>query len=318
MMPITLNWDEMKPLIAKMDINDAMRNAFIEYSNGNAVIPPVGELIMQQPPGEVHIKYGYIKGGSHYVIKIASGFPSNQKENIKPGQGMMLLFDIQTGMPEAILIDDANLTDIRTAIAGAITSQALSNQDLESFTIIGTGVQARYQAMHVSKLMKIDKVRVWGRDPEKVFQLKEDLSDLKIIVEEDIEKLVKESKLIITTTSSKEPLIQSDWVKSGTHITAVGSDTPEKCELDPNLLSEADLVVADSLEQNLIRGEIHQALKRSLIDSNSIVELGDIFSGLRPGRKQKDSITIADLTGVAVQDLVIAQAVFDAYSSIKI
>ena len=309
MMPITLNWDEMKPLIAKMDINDAMRNAFIEYSNGNAVIPPVGELIMQQPPGEVHIKYGYIKGGSHYVIKIASGFPNNQKENIKPGQGMMLLFDIQTGMPEAILIDDANLTDIRTAIAGAITSQALSNQDLESFTIIGTGVQARYQAIHVSQLMKIEKVRVWGRDPAKAYQLREDLPDLDVDIEEDIEKLIKESGLIITTTSSKEPLIQSDWVKPGTHITAVGSDTPEKCELDPNILSMADLVVADSLEQNLIRGEIHQAVKRSIINSESIVELGEIFAGLNPGRTNDDSITVADLTGVAVQDLVIAKAV---------
>ena len=311
-MPITLNWDEMKPLIAKMDINDAMRNAFIEYSNGNAVIPPVGELIMQQPPGEVHIKYGYIKGGSHYVIKIASGFPNNQKENIKPGQGMMLLFDIQTGMPEAILIDDANLTDIRTAIAGAITSQALSNQDLESFTIIGTGVQARYQAIHVSQLMKIEKVRVWGRDPAKAYQLREDLPDLDVNIEEDIEKLIKESGLIITTTSSKEPLIQSDWVKPGTHITAVGSDTPEKCELDPNILSMADLVVADSLEQNLIRGEIHQAVKRSLINYESIVELGEIFAGLNPGRTNDDSITVADLTGVAVQDLVIAKAVLSA------
>ena len=311
-MPITLNWDEMKPLIAKMDINDAMRNAFIEYSNGNAVIPPVGELIMQQPPGEVHIKYGYIKGGSHYVIKIASGFPSNQKENIKPGQGMMLLFDIQTGMPEAILIDDANLTDIRTAIAGAITSQALSNQDLESFTIIGTGVQARYQAIHVSQLMKIEKVRVWGRDPAKAYQLREDLPDLDVNIEEDIERLIKESGLIITTTSSKEPLIQSDWVKPGTHITAVGSDTPEKCELDPGILSMADLVVADSLEQNLIRGEIHQAVKRSLINSQSIVELGEIFAGLKPGRINDDSITVADLTGVAVQDLVIAKAVLRA------
>ena len=312
MMPITLNWDEMKPLIAKMDINDAMRNAFIEYSNGNAVIPPVGELIMQQPPGEVHIKYGYIKGGSHYVIKIASGFPNNQKENIKPGQGMMLLFDIQTGMPEAILIDDANLTDIRTAIAGAITSQALSNQGLESFTIIGTGVQARYQAIHVSQLMKIEKVRVWGRDPAKAYQLREDLPDLDVNIEEDIEKLIKESGLIITTTSSKEPLIQSDWVKPGTHITAVGSDTPEKCELDPNILSMADLVVADSLEQNLIRGEIHQAVKRSIINSESIVELGEIFAGLNPGRTNDDSITVADLTGVAVQDLVIAKAVLSA------
>lgn len=308
-MPITLNWDQIEPLIAKMDINDAMRKAFIEYSKGNAVIPPVGELIMQQPPGEVHLKYGYIKGGSHYVIKIASGFPQNQKENIKPGQGMMLLFDIQTGMPEAILIDDANLTDIRTAIAGAITSQALSNQDLESLTIIGTGVQARYQAIHVSQLMKINKVRVWGRDPVKANNLKENLSDLDVNIEEDIEKLVKESRLIITTTSSKEPLIQSDWVKPGTHITAVGSDTPEKCELDPNILSMADLVVADSLEQNLIRGEIHQAFKRSLINSERIVELGEIFAGLKPGRTNDDSITVADLTGVAVQDLVIAKAV---------
>ena len=315
MIPITLKWDEIEPLIKKMDINDAMRKAFIEYSYGNAVIPPVGELIMEQPPGEVHIKYGYIKGGSHYVIKIASGFPQNQKENIKPGQGMMLLFDIQTGIPEAILIDDANLTDIRTAIAGAITSEALSNHDIESFTIIGTGVQARYQAIYVSELMKIKKVRVWGRDPVKTNLVKKDLSELDVNVEEDLENLVKESRLIITTTSSKEPLIQSDWIKPGTHITAVGSDTPEKCELDPNIVSMADLVVADSLDQNLIRGEIYQAIKRSLIDAKSIVEIGDIFAGNKPGRVRKDSITVADLTGVAVQDLTIAQAVFKSYDS---
>ena len=312
MIPIVLNWDQIEPLTSKMDINHEMRNAFIEYSNGNAIIPPVGELIMKQPPGEVHIKYGYIKGGSHYVIKIASGFPHNQKENIKPGQGMMLLFDIQTGVPEAILIDDANLTDIRTAIAGAISSQALSNHDLKSLAIIGTGVQARYQAIYVSELMNIKKVRVWGRDLAKTDQVKKDLSGLDVNAEEDLENLVKESRLIITTTSSKEPLIQSDWVKPGTHITAVGSDTPEKCELDPNILSLADLVVADSLEQNLIRGEIHQAVKRSLINSQSIVELGEIFAGLKPGRINDDFITVADLTGVAVQDLVIAKAVLRA------
>lgn len=312
MMPITLNWAQIEPLIEKININDAMIRAFIEYSKGNAVIPPVGELIMEHPPGEVHIKYGYIKGGSHYVIKIASGFPENQKENIKPGQGMMLLFSIQTGLPQAILIDNANLTDIRTAIAGAITSHALSNHDLESLTIIGTGVQARYQAIYASQLMKIKKVRVWGRDSEKASQLKADLPDVEIDIEENIEELVRESKLIITTTSSKEPVIQSDWIKPGTHITAVGSDTPEKCELDPNLLSIADLVVADSLEQNLIRGEIHQAIKRSLINSESIIELGEIFAGLKPGRINDDLITVADLTGVAVQDLVIAKAVLSA------
>lgn len=311
-MPITLNWKQIEPLIRKTDISDAMREAFIEYSKGNAVIPPVGELIMDQPRGEVHIKYGYIKGGDHYVIKIASGFPDNEKDGIKPGQGMMLLFSIKTGEPEAILIDDANLTDIRTAIAGAIASHALSNQGVESVAIVGTGVQSRYQARYISKLMKVKKINIWGRDPKKAEKVKADLSYLDVNIESDIEKLVTESSLIVTTTSSKDPLIQSEWVKPGTHITAVGSDTPEKCELDPNLLSRADLLVADSLEQNLIRGEIHQAAKQSLIDSESVVELGEVFSGIKKGRVNQDSITIADLTGVAVQDLVIAQAVFKA------
>ena len=313
MMPITLNWEQIKPLIHKININDAMEVAFIEYSKGNAVIPPVGELIMDKPRGEVHIKYGYIKGGDHYVIKIASGFPNNQKDGIKPGQGMMLLFDIKTGEPEAILIDNANLTDIRTAIAGAIASNALANDDLESFAIIGTGVQARYQAKYISSLMHLKKINIWGRDSIKAQKVKADLPDLDINIETDLEKLVSRSSLIITTTSSKDPIIESEWVKPGTHITAVGSDTPEKCELDPYLLSRADLVVADSLEQNLVRGEIYQAFKRSLIDSEGIIELGQILAKEKQGRLTESSITIADLTGVAVQDLVIAESVVEAY-----
>ena len=315
MMPITLNWKQIEPLIRKIDISDAMREAFIEYSKGNAVIPPVGELIMDQPRGEVHIKYGYIKGGDHYVIKIASGFPDNEKDGIKPGQGMMLLFSIKTGEPEAILIDDANLTDIRTAIAGAIASHALSNQGIESVAIVGTGVQARYQAKYISELMKVKKISIWGRDPIKAEKVKADLSYLDVNIEMDIEKLVTQSSLIVTTTSSKDPLIQSEWVKPGTHITAVGSDTPEKCELDPKLLSRADLIVADSIEQNLIRGEVYQAIKKSLINSESIIELGQIFAKENPGRLSDDHITIVDLTGVAVQDLIIAQSVYEAYKS---
>jgi len=314
-MPITLNWKQIEPLIRKTDISDAMREAFIEYSKGNAVIPPVGELIMDQPRGEVHIKYGYIKGGDHYVIKIASGFPDNEKDGIKPGQGMMLLFSIKTGEPEAILIDDANLTDIRTAIAGAIASHALSNQGIESVAIVGTGVQARYQAKYISELMKVKKISIWGRDPIKAEKVKADLSYLDVNIEMDIEKLVTQSSLIVTTTSSKDPLIQSEWVKPGTHITAVGSDTPEKCELDPKLLSRADLIVADSIEQNLIRGEVYQAIKKSLINSESIIELGQIFAKENPGRLSDDHITIVDLTGVAVQDLIIAQSVYEAYKS---
>ena len=161
--------------------------------------------------------------------------------------------------------------------------------------------------------MHLKKINIWGRDSIKAQKVKADLPDLDINIETDLEKLVSRSSLIITTTSSKDPIIESEWVKPGTHITAVGSDTPEKCELDPYLLSRADLVVADSLEQNLVRGEIHQAFKRSLIDSEGIIELGQILAKEKQGRLTESSITIADLTGVAVQDLVIAESVVEAY-----
>ena len=310
--PIVLDWKKISSLLDQIEIHEPMKQAFIEYSNGNAEIPPVGELLFEKPPGEVHIKYGYIKGGSFYVIKIASGFSENNQLGIKSGQGMMLLFDIVTGIPKAILIDQANLTDLRTGIAGAMASVLLANEGIESIAIIGNGVQARYQARCLMELMPIKIINVWGRDKEKSKELQQDLSDLEVelVIHEDLSDVIKQNRLIITTTSSKKAIIQSNWVQPGTHITAVGSDTPDKCELDCDILARADIVVADSIPQNQLRGEIHQALKKGMIQANELVEIGQIFEGSVQGRNHFDQITVADLTGVAVQDLVIAEAVY--------
>ena len=313
--PLILQWNQIEPLLENLDVNESMKNAFINYSKGLAEIPPVGELIIDDAPGDVHIKYGYIRGGEHYVIKIASGFSGNTELGIKPGQGMMLLFDLKTGQPVTILIDDANLTDIRTGIAGALVSKELTSGGVDDALIIGTGVQARYQARYICQNMKINNLHFWGRDNRKVNKLFEDLSHIKanLVIEKDLESAVNSSRLIITTTSSKKPLIKSDWIQKGTHITAVGSDTHEKCELDSKILAKADLVVADSLEQNLLRGEIHQAVKKGYIAENHIIEIGEIFNGSQPGRITSSQISVADLTGVAVQDLVIAESVYRAY-----
>ena len=312
--PLLLNWDDISLLLGQVEVHDSMKQAFIEYSKGNAEIPPVGELLFEDPPGEVHIKYGYLKGGSHYVIKIASGFPNNEEEGIKPGQGMMLLFDINTGLPQAILVDEANLTDLRTGIAGAIASQTLANSDLEVATIIGSGVQARYQARCHVDLMSLNSLMIWARDHKKAEVLMDDLADLNITIKirNDLEALVKESQLIITATSAKTPIIKSDWVQPGTHITAVGSDTPEKCELDPKLLAKASIVVADSISQNKLRGEIYQALKENCLSAEDLIELGEVLEGTKLGRTGPNQITVVDLTGVAIQDLVIAEAVYRA------
>jgi len=316
-MSTILTWPQIKPLIKNLDVYKAMKDAFIQYSLGHAEIPPVGELIMDDPEGEVHIKYGYLKGGKHYVIKIASGFPANEQLGLIPGQGMMLLFNLSTGEPDAVLIDNANLTVIRTAVAGALASKALAKKSVDNALIIGTGVQARYQAKYLCDLMSIKKLSIWGRDKDKAEQVKRDLIDLhlNITVEDDLEQSASRSNLIITTTSAKEPILKSDWIQPGTHITAVGSDTHEKCELDFKILAKADVIVADSIEQNLIRGEIHQAIKHGAIDKNQLTEIGEIFNGTKSGRTKDDQISIADLTGVAIQDLVIAESVLSAYQN---
>ena len=313
MKPKVLVWDQIEPILSKIDVIEPMKQGFIDYSRGLAEIPPVGELIMEDPPGDVHIKYGYLRGGNHYVIKIASGFVRNNEFGIKAGQGMMLLFDIKTGQPSAIFIDEANLTDIRTGIAGAITSSELASKNVNEVLIVGTGVQARYQAKYICQEMDISKVVFWGRDDNKISKLANDikLNNVEIKIEKNLESAVRSSRLIITTTSAKSSLIVSEWVQPGTHITAVGSDTHDKCELDYNILAKANLIVADSIEQNVLRGEIHQALKHDAINEADLIEIGEIFENPEKGRRNDQDITVADLTGVAVQDLVIAEAVFN-------
>ncbi len=304
---MVLDWDQISDLLEYIDVYEPMKKAFIEYSLGHAEIPPVGELL-----------FANIQGGSHYVVKIASGFANNRDHNLAPGQGMMILFDINTGVPKAVLIDDANLTDLRTGIAGAIASKAMANNGVKSASIIGSGVQARHQARCLLDVMPIEEICCWGRNERSLDELKQDLSDLSVSVTtcSDLKELIERSQLIITTTSAKEPIIDEEWVQPGTHITAVGSDTPEKCELDPKILDRASIVVADSISQNKERGEIHQGLKKGKVKEEDILELGEIFSGRAEGRTDSDQITVVDLTGVAVQDLVIAEAVVKANNQI--
>jgi ornithine cyclodeaminase len=126
-------------------------------------------------------------------------------------------------------------------------------------------------------------------------------------------QVAEKCNLIITTTASTEPLLFNAFIKAGTHITAMGSDTPTKQELDTNILKAAEIIVADSIPQCKERGEIAHALNEGAISEEKILELGNILAGSIPGRTSTNQITIADLTGVAVQDIQIAVAVFKAY-----
>ena len=309
----TLSLKEIKAALPSVDLMVEIEQGFVAYSQGRAVVPPIGELIMHDPPGEVHIKYGYIAGDDYYVIKIASGFFENPKLNLPSSNGLMLVFSQKTGTLEAVLLDEGHLTDIRTAVAGAITAKYLAPSSIERIGIVGTGVQARLQLEYLAPVTDCRDVLVWGRNGDKLSAYEQDMSAKRFEVSTttDADDIIASCNLIVTTTAATSPLL-SGQVQPGTHITAMGSDTHDKQELHADILQGADLVVADSISQCLERGEIHQALNSNAIAETDLVELGSIIAGDVAGRTSDDQITVADLTGVAVQDIQISKAVIGA------
>ena len=307
-----LSRDQIEKILPDLDLMPEIEGAFQAYSEGRAVVPPVGELLLDK--GEVHIKYGYVKQHPHYVIKIASGFYEDPAMEHISSNGMMLLFSQQSGKAVCALLDEGLLTNIRTALAGAIAAKYLAPKQVDKIGMVGAGTQARLQLRYLKEVTSCRKAMVWGTSPEELDSYRLDMEKEGFHIEssEDIGAIQKECRLIVTTTPSLSPLLHSDQLQKGTHITAVGSDTPDKQELDPEILAKADLVVADSIEQCLLRGEIHHAIKAGQVEKNQILELGNVISGSTRGRDSMDEVTVADLTGVAVQDMAIAEAVYKA------
>jgi ornithine cyclodeaminase len=311
------NLDQIQSVLKDIDPLQAVEEGFIAYSQGKTVVPPVGELIFKDPPGDVHIKYGYIIDDDYYVIKIASGFYQNPKFNLPAGNGMMLIFNQKTGEPVCILLDEGYLTDVRTAAAGAVAAKYLAPANVRRIGILGPGIQGRMQLEYLKLVIDCQEVIVWGRNQQRLEKYKKDMEPLgfNIKTTADVNDVSANCNLIVTATPSTSPLLTADQIRKGIHITAMGSDTPEKNELDPKILQKADIVVADSISQCLVRGEIHHALRAGIIKKEKIVELGDIIVKKEQQRFSDEQITVTDLTGVAVQDIQISKAVYEALLS---
>lgn len=301
-------------IVAALDDRHAIalvEEGFVALSAGQVTMPPVGHLGMTDPPGECHIKYGYIHGDDFFAVKIATGFYENAALDLPSGNGMTIVFSAKTGFPEVVLDDAGFLTDVRTAMAGCISAQYLAAKNIKTIGIVGAGLQARLQLEYLQYATDCRDAVVWARDDEKSLLFQTDMSDkgFDVTIAGSLEELCKSSNLIVTTTPATTPLIRADWIMPGTHVTAVGSDGGGKQELDAAVLAKADHCVVDSLSQCVLLGESHFAIAEKLIDESKLVELGAVISGAATGRQNDDEITVADLTGVAVQDIQIAKSV---------
>jgi ornithine cyclodeaminase len=309
--PLVVSAEECERAVREPELIEEIARGFSAYTAGKVVVPPVGHLGLTDPSGDVHIKYGYVRGGDVFVIKVAAGFPGNSARGLPTGDGCMLVFDSGTGLLRAVLLDRSRLTDLRTAAAGAVVARALAPRTVARIGVLGTGVQARLQPRLLAHVTSCRAISLYGRNAARAEACAEDLTAMGFRVEQcaSAEEVAAGADLLVTTTASRVPLFPAGAVRPGTHITAVGADAPGKQELDPALFARAAVVVADSIAQCADHGDLAPALAAGTIAIERVRELGAVIDDPALGRTSAEQITVADLTGVAVQDIVIARHV---------
>jgi ornithine cyclodeaminase len=297
--------DQIRKAVNAGQVIAAIEEGFLAYSRGEVIMPPVGHLQFEDPPGDVHIKYGRRKGDRFFVIKVASGFYHNPSLGMTSSDGLIMVFSAQTGVLQAILLDEGYLTDLRTAAAGAVAAKYLAPKNVRAIGIIGAGTQARMQLDLLRHVTPCRKAVIWARDAKKAAAVQMD--DFEIEVASSTRELASACNLIVTTTPAQAPVLFSSDVQPGTHITAVGADAPGKQELEGAILARADVIAVDARSQCLIYGEAAGAMREKAVAKEKFLELGELIANPSSARTDDQQITVADLTGLAIQDIQIAK-----------
>ncbi|MEM8979609.1 MAG: ornithine cyclodeaminase family protein [Pseudomonadota bacterium] len=313
---IILDRDQIEGLIDLENAGSAIAAAYVAASQGKVTLPPVGHITFPDLSADCHIKYGHQAGDPSFVIKVATGFPLNDQSGLPTGNGVSLVMSAQTGALEAVLHDEMVMTDIRTGLGGAIATRCLARPESKRILIVGTGPQALRQIeSHLALVGDHLRFEIWGRRPEKAQEIVDRMRErCHVSPVSNLASAVQTADVIVTTTGARAPVIKDAWVTSGTHITAVGADAPGKQELETSLVARADVLVADATDQCLDHGELSHAFEAGLIAGSQVYELGQVLSKARVGRTNAAQITIADLTGIAAQDIAIARGVLDAHT----
>src|SRR2546428_132502 len=296
----------------------AVERGFRALGRGEAALPDPMVLELREQQAEVHVKGAHLAGGRHIVLKVATGFYRNRARGLPSGDGMFLLLDADTGVPAVLLEEHGYLTDFRTAAAVALTLKYLAPKDTHEALLVGAGALARLTARAMLAQMPLARLTLWNRTRERAEGLAKELGQaVETRIAPALESAVRDHRVIVTATASTTPLVMASWVGPGTHVTSVGTGSPEKIELEPALLARADKLVADRVFQTERYGNLHHAIAAGVVTRDKVyAELGDLAAGRLPGRESASEITPAYLLSLhygmrgAVAGLVMGTVLF--------
>jgi alanine dehydrogenase len=305
-MALLLTEADVKGLLTMPMALAAVEESFRRLGSGGAIMHPRHRLHI---PGKSYLHYmaaADAKGG-YMGLKIYSS----------AGEGLRFivpLFNVQTG-DLAALIEADFLGQVRTGAASGLATQLMSREDSRVVGIIGTGLQARTQLEAVSLVRKLGEVRVCGRDSNRREKFVAEMSArLKLPVKSaaNAEEAVRDADIVITSTTSTNPVVEGRWLKKGTHINAIGANFPQKRELDTEAVERCAVIAVDSREQSKLEsGDLIQVFGQDDQRWNRVAELADIVVGKVPGRPNPEQITLFKSNGIAIEDIVVAGQIYE-------
>ena len=291
-----------------------VREAMIAFSTGET-----RQLLRSIIPLAEGRMFGIMPGAlgenAPFGAKVISVFPENFAKGLQSHQGLIVLFDPESGAP-ACVVHAGEVTAIRTAAASAVATDALARPDATRLALLGYGEQAATHARAIARVRPLQAITVWGRSPERAGAFAQAMSgELGIPVQaaSDAESAVAQADIICTVSAAKEPILHSAWVDPGAHVNVVGSSYAGPVEIDNELVARARFI-ADSREGVLAQGaEFLSAKAAGLIDDGHLVgEIGQVLAGQVEGRQSAEQVTIYKSLGHVVQDLASAWALYKA------
>jgi len=293
-----------------MDAFEIVEQSFAWIAEGKVDMPPIMHMSVPMHNGDVDIKSAYVEGLDTLTVKLGSGFFDNPKKGLPSSSSSMVVMSSVTGFCEAVLLENGYLTNVRTGMAGAVAAKYLAPETVEAVGVIGAGAQARFQVECLKLVRDFKKIYVYSRRQEQAEEYATEMRaklGVEVEVAPSAEHVARSCQVLVTTTSSRTPVIQAEWLNAGTHVTAMGSDVGGKQELAAECLTKADFIACDRLSQCSSMGELQHGASVGLTDlEKRVTELGQIVSGQRSFSRKATDITICDLTGMGVQDTAIA------------
>lgn len=304
---LIISEDLARRLVSVEDAIGAVEQTFAAMARSYARNYPVVREIVGYRDAVFGVKTGADVNAPFLGLKAGGYWPHNLGRGLTNHQSATLLFDPETGRAAA-LISANYLTGVRTGAASAIATKYLSRPDAQTLGIIGTGAQSTYQLRATLAVRNIRRVFAWDTSLANLTAFGETVREfgLDYLPQIGREAVAANADVLITVTPSQQALVQKQWVRPGTHISAMGADTKGKQELDPSLVATTAIFV-DEAAQSFTIGECQHAYAAGLIGEKDVrASLGSVIAGIAEGRRSADEITLFDGTGVSLQDLVVA------------